>query len=229
MIFEFNNSKLVGLIASLVFLVIAPFSIASQDENDTPVMSDSVFAMAKINQSDAKKLGLDYPSVIAFLGKKNTYILFEGGDELLKIGQELDGKYLIVRNINRGLLIKDKQVWGKFILIYYKGGMAIDADEKAKLETLGFQKNWSGSYFPGYMKQIDVKGIAFQPIKPTTKQEQDFKITRDFDFYNAEVATPSVFSKIKSAATTIVTAPLVIVAGAMWGMTVVSMGVTGSH
>lgn len=221
--------KLFGLITSLVLLVASSSCIASSDKNDTPILTDSIFAMSKIDQSDAKVIGLDYPNVVAFLGKKNTYMLFQGGYDLLKIGQELDGKYLIVRNMKRGLFIKDNQVWGQFLLIYYKDGKDIDADEKVKLETLGFEKLWSGGYFPGYMKNVNVKGVALQPVKPSSEQEQQFKMSRDFDFYNPEMTTPSGFPKAGTIATTIVTAPLAIVAGAMWGMTVVIMGVTGAH
>ncbi|WP_283745910.1 hypothetical protein [Sideroxydans sp. CL21] len=226
---ESNASLLVSLIASFAFVFISSSCIARSDGNEAPLFRDSVFAMAKISQSDARGLGLDYPNVVAFLGNKKTYMLFEGGDELQNVGQELDGNYFIVRNIYQGLFIKDNQVWGRLLLVYYKGDVDVSAEEKSILEKRGFEKLRSGDYFRGYSKLVNVKGIAFEPVAMTGDQKQQLKISRDLDFYNSEVSPPSVFSKIKTVATTIVTAPLVVVAGVMWGMTVVIMSVTGSH
>ena len=101
-------------------------SIDSRDRSvraaflNKPVLSDSIFALARPDEALAKKI--KNTDAIAFLGKKHTYLLAEGGKELKNIADgKLDGNKLTLEAAPRQLFIKGKMIWGSVSLRYMPG------------------------------------------------------------------------------------------------------------
>ncbi|MEQ1621255.1 MAG: hypothetical protein ABL919_07590 [Methylococcales bacterium] len=152
-----------------------------------PVISDEIIAIGKPDAALSKAIGHDH--VVAFLGKKNTYMLYKGGEELEHISTlHLYGKRLVIdTTTHKNLYVKDKQVWGYIVLTYAKG-LEITPEEQEELIKSGF----SQPEYRTYQKKIEIAGIITPAIQLTDQQIATLATTRPFNLYNPrDVKAPS--------------------------------------
>jgi len=148
-----------------------------------PVLSDTIFAIGLPDAALARELGV--PHAVAFLGEKNTYLLTEGGEVLLQVATELDGKRMHVSATgSRGLYLKDQSVWGSLSIFF---GPAESPNEITAINRLGFAGPGS---FGVYEKKIRVKGMLYPAIVLSDEQGQKFKQKRKVSLYSPPDSTP---------------------------------------
>lgn len=159
-----------------------------------PVLSDEIVAIGRPDAALVKEL--EQPDAVAFIGLKNTYLLYKGGAELERIAQlKLEGKRMIMdADRSHKLYLKDKQVWGELVLSY-GGGKPIAAEEVAELEKGGFAPV-PRSYGPVYQKKINIEGVLYPAIKLPDEQMSKLGMRRAFSLYNPLDAKPPVLGKI---------------------------------
>jgi hypothetical protein len=165
-------------------------SSAANDHSDfyKPVLSDEIVAIGRPDESLSKTLG--QPNVVAFLGKKNTYMLYKGGEELERITQlKLEGKRMDIDAArSHKLYLKDKQVWGELILTY-GGGNEVSAAEQAELDKAGFSPG-QGAKGKLYQKKVDIDGVIYPAIQLSNAQMAQLITRREFNLYNPRDAKP---------------------------------------
>lgn len=187
-----------ALVAGFIALIAgslgcATMAATSAADNHTdfynkPVLSDEIIAIGRPDASLSKSIG--QPDAVAFIGQKNTYLLYKGGEELEKIAQmKLDGRLLHIDPArNHQLYLKDKQVWGDLVLTYGEG-TTIPAAEQPELEQGGFSLQGSGKY-ARYQKMVAIEGLIYPPIKLSDAQLSKLAMHRPFSLYNPRDAKP---------------------------------------
>jgi hypothetical protein len=160
---------------------------------DDPVLTDEIVAIGRPDATLLKQMELS--NTIAFIGKKNTYMLYLGGEELEQISTlKLDGKRMTVAS-DQKLYLKDKQVWGE-IELYYGGNKEVSAEEMAELEKGGFTPD-QPSRKNGYFKTaIRIEGVVYPAIKIPDEQIAKLKVKRKFNLYNPREASPPILGKV---------------------------------
>lgn len=150
-----------------------------------PVLTDSIYALARPDAALAKQIGS--PDAIAFLGKRHTYLLVEGGARLESIARELDANALSLDGGPRQLFLKDKTVWGTVALRYAPPpATAGDAAATNRLATLGFVADGAGAY----RLSLPVKGVVHPPARQKKALPSEFKRPRTVAFYNPPNSSP---------------------------------------
>jgi hypothetical protein len=138
------------------------------------VLTDVIVA---IGQPDAALSNtLKSNNVVALLGRKNTYMLYVGGDYLTETAKSLNAYKLTIVKDSRKLHLEDKKFWGS-IALTYSGTTPSDA-EKVSLGKLGFLNK------PGrdneFYKEVYVQGLMY-PALPMV-QSQQLKQPREISF-----------------------------------------------
>lgn len=147
-----------------------------------PILSDTICAIATPDPSLAKKIGQD---AVAFLGQKHTYLLVQGGEELVRVGRELDGERLTIEGSDRRMFKKGSTIWGDIGMSYRLPDASVsDAATTNRLIELGFMPVRGGRY----QKTIAVKGVTRPPIK--IADVPAFKKCRDIAFFNPPNSSP---------------------------------------
>ena len=200
-----NQTKWLALVLGFVSLIagslgcatMAATSAVSRNDSDfysKPALSDEIIAIGKPDEALAKKIGQEH--VVAFLGIKNTYMLYKGGEELEQIAQlKLEGKRLDIDAArSHKLYLKDKQVWGELMLTY-GGGNVVSAAEQAELEKAGFTPI-KGAKNNLYQKKIDIEGVISQAIKLSEAQMAQLITRREFNLYNPRDVKPPLLPRI---------------------------------
>ncbi len=139
------------------------------------VLSDEVVAIGKADTALKQQLG---KNVIAFLGKKHTYLLHKGGEHLEHIASSgLNPRYIRLQG-NKQLLLKDQRLWGHVNLYYDK--TELSPAELHTLQRLKFRlKNKI------YHRAVPVAGQVAAPISLTQSQHQ-FTKSFNIEFYQTE-------------------------------------------
>ncbi len=185
----------------------------THDYTPTPVLTDEIIAIGQPDASLSKKLG--QPDVIAFIGKKNTYMLYQGGKELAAIaGLQLDGRHMnIDADSSRNLFIKDQKVWGQLVLQYGED-MEVSTDERAKLKDAGFTQIDQTEV---YSRTVDIEGVVYPAISLTDAQMEKLTTQRKISLYDPNDNSPPLnLSKlllIPAIAVDIVLTPVYLFAG----------------
>jgi len=160
---------------------------------DNPVLTDEILAIGRPDAALLKQMELS--NTIAFIGKKNTYMLYLGGEELEQISKlKLDGKRMTVAS-NQKLYLKDRQVWGE-IEIYYRGDKEVSAEERSELEKGGFTPYKESNKRPNFETSIRIEGVVYPAINITNEQMSKLKVKRQFSLYNPREASPPILGKI---------------------------------
>ena len=147
-----------------------------------PILTDTICALAIPDESLSEKVGSD---AIAFLGQKHTYLLVQGGDELVRIGRELDGEFLTIEGNQRRMFMKDTTIWGEINMTYQiPDELTADAATTNQLIELGFTPRRSGTY----ERTTAVKGAIQPPLD--IKDVPAFKKCRDISFFNPPDSSP---------------------------------------
>lgn len=176
------------------------------------LFSDEIVAVGRPDADLAKKLGHEH--VVAFLGRKHTYLLHKGGEELEHIAQlDVDPQNisLMGSHITR-LNYADDAVWGTVYLshrVKYERTIgspnaAIPDEEKRELQELekaGFAVEYDRQYGrPNwYFKAVEVEGGAQEPIRFSREQLDILTKRRTVNFYTPSESDSNVARKIKGA------------------------------
>jgi hypothetical protein len=162
-----------------------------------PILSDEIVAIGRPDAALAKEL--EQPNAVAFIGLKNTYLLYKGGEELERISQlKLEGRRMdIDATRSYKLYLKDKQVWGELVLSY-GGGKPIAAAEVVELEKGGFAlaPRSNGQL---YQKKVNIEGVVYPALKLSDEQMSKLGARRAFNLYNPRDAKPPMLGKILKA------------------------------
>lgn len=216
------SALVIGMIVliagSLGCATMAASSVASDsDFYNRPLLSDEIIAIGKPDPALLKKM--EQPNAVAFIGKKHTYMLYKGGDELDQVSQlKLDPQRMAMDlSSGRNLYRKDNQVWGEILLSYN----TTSNDELAELTKGGFSAIPSSKNMV-YQKTIYVEGVLYQAINIPPEQLSKLTKSRHFYLYNPRDAKPPILGKIlkvplviTAVAVDIVLAPVYIGAGAL--------------
>jgi hypothetical protein len=146
-----------------------------------PVLTDTILAVGEPDAALAQALGV--PHAVAFLGEKNTYLLIEGGEILMQIAAELDGKRIALGNERRSLILKDGTVWGSLSLFF---APVRSPQETTKLTRLGF----TPGALDGYQRRVSIKGRLYPALVFSDEQAQMLKQKRPIQFYVSEDSSP---------------------------------------
>lgn len=147
-----------------------------------PVLEDVVIALARPDAKLAKKIENEH--AVAFLGKKHTYLLLEGGELLNRVADELDGGRVVLEERRQSLFIKDKTLWGT-ITLTYQLDPAVGSEEE-RLRALGFAPTSAGLY----RRDISVQGLLYPPMKICPEIEGQFKQSRAIALFNPPDSSP---------------------------------------
>ena len=152
---------------------------------NTPVMTDSIFALARPDAALAKKIENDH--AIAFLGKEHTFLLTRGGVELQHVAQGIDGDRMELDIPARALSIKGKIIWGTVRLRYVPPADAAQkTNDVAKLAELGFKADNTGTYYLSVL----VNGLVCLPARFRKEEPAPFKKSRAIAFYHPADSSP---------------------------------------
>ncbi len=123
----------------------------------TLALSDEIFAMGRPQASLAQQLGQQ--NLVAFIGRKHTYMLFRGGAELEQIARsQLDPKRILIdAQDSSNLNLKDEQIWGELRLTY-----KAQPQEQAYLNSVGFTP-WNERR-DTYYRYISIEGLLYPAI-----------------------------------------------------------------
>lgn len=166
------------------------------DFYNKPVISDEIVAIGKPDAALRKELGQEH--VVAFIGLKNTYLLYKGGEELEQVAQlNLYGTRMTVdATWNNRLYVKDRQVWGDVQLRY--GNNALSADEVSELARGGFTAMGQGKYV-SYQKRVAIEGVIYPPVKISEAQLSTLGVHRPINLYHSRDEKPPMLPKILKA------------------------------
>ena len=221
----------IGIAGSLGCATMAASQAVNKSDSEfyyKPVISDEIVAIGKPDAALSKALGQEH--VVAFIGLKNTYLLYKGGEELEQVAQlNLEGKRMTMdTSWSNRLYVKDKQVWGDVQLRY--GGNALSADELTELNKGGFTTLGSGKYVT-YQKKVAVEGMIYPAVKIPEEQLAKLGVHRPINLYHSKDEKPPILPKILKApliplgvAADIVLIPVYLGVGA-----IVIVGAASSH
>jgi hypothetical protein len=193
-----NQLRWLALVMALIALISGSLgcatmlvSSAAKNHNDfygKPVLSDEIVAIGCPDAALLKEVG--QPHAVAFLGKKNTYMLYKGGEELDGVARlNLDKNRIDIDAArSQKLYLKGQQVWGGLILTY-GGGNNVDDTERVELEKAGFTPV-SGVKNNQYQKRIEIEGVISPAVQFSNKQMGELVRHREFNLYNPRDAKP---------------------------------------
>ena len=173
------------------------------------ILTDKILAIGKPDAALLKKMELS--NTIAFIGEKNTYMFYLGGEELEQISKlKLDGRRMHVES-TKELYLKDKQIWGKINLLYSAKG-EISAADMAELKLGGFAPDkrqidrrgavWSkdheddGENVAYFSNTIRIEGVVYPAIQIPDQQISKLQIQRSFSLYDPKEPSPPIMGKI---------------------------------
>jgi len=167
---------------------------ADPDFYSKPILSDEIVAIGSPDAALAKEMG--QTNVIAFIGKKNTYMLHKGGEALEKISRlKLDKKRInIDADKSISLYQKDNKVWGELILTY-GGDVVVTTEEKLELEKVSFTAI-QGAKNNLYQTKVRIEGVIYPAITLTDEQLSKFTKPHAFNLYNPRDSTPTMMGQI---------------------------------
>ena len=162
-------------------------AISSQGKShDVLALTDEVVAIGRPDPVLLRELGKS--NVVAFLGLKNTYMLFKGGEELENIARgNLDGDRIVLDTTSsQHLYLKDKQVWGNLLLIY-RPERQVSSIESETLTKLGFSPR--GNEKNAFERYVYVEGVLYPAIK-LSNQQGLIRVRRAITLYRSEYVQP---------------------------------------
>ena len=192
----------------------------------SPTFQDTVFAIGQLDEASLKKI--NNPDALVFLGEQCSYLLEQGGRELVAISKELDGKRLEIKTSHPSLYLKEDKIFGSIAITYQRTEVITSrATEAADLARLGFKQ--ASENPERYEKRITVKGLVNPKITMADSQMATFKVRRRIDFYNppSSVIVPTIekYGLLPVAvAADVVTSPLQLL-----GLTIICITLRNFH
>ena len=164
----------------------------AQIKNDffnKPILSDEIVAIGRPDAEMSRQLHNDH--IVAFIGLKNTYLLFQGGEELERISRLNVDKIRIAvdAGANCCLYMKDRQVWGVIALTYGNDGKPVTDQEELELERGGFNKTeGNGGIF--YQTEVKVEGGVYPALHVPDAASSRLSTHRTINFFNSKDSKP---------------------------------------
>lgn len=153
-----------------------------------PFMEDDIVAIGRVVSNES---GANQEASVAFLGKNSTYLVTEGGEDLLKIAKTPGSEMVIVKATPQSLFAKATTFWGKVDLIT-SPSLSVDDAQGPRLEAVGFTAV-STNNRNQYERSVMVKGVIAPPVSITQNAEMALSRARKVYFYHPkdEVAPPN--------------------------------------
>lgn len=168
-----------------------------------PLFDDEIFALGQVDAATAQKIGRG--PLVAFLGNKQTYLLEQGGDKLLHIAQQLDGRKLrLGDNKETQIELRESKLAGT-VYLYYDASDGLDEMTRGQLIRLGFTSTGKAGNESSWRTRIFVSGVISTPAKVSPEQQQRF--TRR---YPLTIFAPAEWDR-RTNPIAIVTVPLAVV------------------
>lgn len=205
--------------------------LTGEKGNRTVVLSkteDEIYGTGRIQNEE---ILTQFPSAIALVGKKQTYILLQGTEQLQKISRNLDGR-LIELSDHQGrqhkpgfpmdISINGNEFFGESWLIYRKKRSDLTAQEHALLSSMGGSRIDARTGF--FVFPIRVSGFVPQSPVQIRGDKSDFKVKRTINLVVTEkrevwVRYPNPFAlfmlPIAVVLDVVITAPYLLVSGAV--------------
>lgn len=160
------------------FTTITALQYRTPKDMPSPILfDDSIFAVGEISPSIKQKIGCKNASM--FLGKKNSYLIFDGSERLIQIIKSINGQHLSIDQDDEKMYTKDKKIWGSIRLTY--NNPQISPDEESQLMSLGFQKPKSHNRLYQYETSIKITGSIQEAIN-VKQPDSGFVKPRNFTF-----------------------------------------------
>lgn len=176
----FSSFLVTGCASALVSAATAPRT----ETTKTLVAEDSIVAIGR------PKVGDESPrkSDLVLVGLANTYTLKNGFEDIEKIAEDLDPKFLQV-NADRpiDLMISGDRFYGSVVMVYGGNGFVYTDDSVSKLTRLGFSKstiaNSSGKSEVVYRRNFDLAGKIYAKVNNLDDVSKKFSKNRPVRFY----------------------------------------------
>lgn len=174
-------------------------------------ISDEIVAYGRPDAELESKLGV---KSVAFLGRQHTYLLIEGGDELLGFAQLDPTRLMLMPDGQQQYVSKDNVIWGALRFRYLPGTEGFTAQERELLKRLQFipiDTYWA--------KRVSIKGRVLDAVDVSSGQLPDMVKPRKIVFFfpPATETTPNLGAIALlplAVAVDVVTAPLQLLGGA---------------
>lgn len=153
-----------------------------------PFKEDNIVAIGRVVSNES---GANQEVSVAFLGKNPTYLVTEGGEDLLKIAKTPGAEMVIVKAMPQSLFANETAFWGKVDLMR-PPSLSVDDVPGVRLVAAGFtavstyQRNQ-------YERSVLVKGMIAPPVSITQNAEVALSTARKVYFYHqkSEAAPPN--------------------------------------
>ena len=161
------------------------------------VLTDKIVAIGKPDAALAKELGNN--ECVAFVGEKNTYMLHQGGAQLLQISQmHLDpARMELDADKSENLFLQGDHVWGALVLTY-GDGKALSPEERAELIKARFVADNQANPLK-FSKIVNVDGVVYPALKLSGEQSENLTRYRTIKLYANKYSGPSVIGKVLKA------------------------------
>ncbi|MDY6993240.1 MAG: hypothetical protein SVR94_11635 [Pseudomonadota bacterium] len=181
----------IGVLAVFILLIAGSLGCATmttlsaiEDRPPAVALTDDIIAIGRPDAALRAQIG--QTDVVAFLGLKQTYLLFKGGRELERIAQSpLDDERIQIQATNRNLYLQEQKVWGQVGLIY-QASEPLSAEEQQILQALNFSQSHNRFY-----RSVSVAGLVYPPIQLASTQNL-LKRRRPIQLYSTQKAAPSI-------------------------------------
>lgn len=147
------------------------------------VSEDTIFAIGKPDQNLHNQIGTT--SAFIFLGKKKSYVITTGAEDLVTISKKLNPRYLGIETWTPTLFLKDGQIFGSLKIFYQMEPFKkpIVGEEREQLDALGFKPHKIEPF--RYELSIEVNGFVCPRIQISEDDLGKFKLERKIVFYSA--------------------------------------------
>lgn len=170
------------------------------DFYNRPALTDTIVAIGRPDPALTKDLG--HPGAVAFIGEKNTYLIYRGGEELDRIAHlsldwqrlqilEQGGAYYLPYNspvAENRLYLKDRQIWGNLLLVY-DSGKELPAAQSGELVQAGFHAP-ANCKCTRYEKTVKIEGAVYPRLQLSESQVSRLGMRRPLALYNPRDAKP---------------------------------------
>jgi len=223
----------VGIAGSMGCATMAAREAASRHSerfNNLIVLTDEIVAIGHLDDSLAQSI--NQKNVVAFLGKKNTYLIYKGGDELERISQlKLNGRRMDLHATDhKAAFKKDNVVWGALNITYGATdgySLGYTPTEKAALKSGGFV-DVGGVSATHFYKRVDFEGVVYPALRLSGEQMSKLTVHRSIDFYQSKDAkVPVNVPAMLLPAAVVVDVVLAPVYAGVFGVGLVGLAISG--
>lgn len=143
-----------------------------------PFKEDEIVAVGQVVSNKSES---DQEVSVALIGKNGTYLVTEGGEDLLKIARTPGADVVLDKTSPQALFASETKFWGKVELITPRAS-SIDDALGARLEAVGFTRVSTDKSLQ-YERSVTVRGTIAPPINIEPSTDAALSIPRKVHFY----------------------------------------------